>query len=62
MKTLVSYVPKPNKSVILISTEHHRPVFDVNSEQKKPEIIAFYNKTKGAVDTYDQMVKKYTCR
>ena len=62
MKALVSYVPKLNKSVILISSEHHRPVLDANSEQKKPEIIAFYNKTKGAVDTFDQMVEKYTCR
>ena len=62
MKTLVSYVPKPNRSVILVSTEHHRALIDRNSEQKKPEIIAYYNETKGAVDTFDQMVEKFSCR
>lgn len=42
--TLVSYVPKLNKSVILLSTEHHnKKLSDIDS---KPEIIEFYNSTK----------------
>ncbi|XP_077291811.1 uncharacterized protein LOC143915190 [Arctopsyche grandis] len=30
-------------------------------EEKKPEIIMFYNKTKGAVDTGDKMTSEYSC-
>ncbi len=60
-KTLVSYVPKKNKAVILISSEHHsNSVRD--DETKKPEIILFYNKTKGSVDAFDQKIEKFTCR
>lgn len=51
--TLVSYKPKSNKVVYLLSTTHDQPVINTNS--KKPEIIEFYNSTKGAVDTVDQM-------
>jgi len=60
-KTLVSYVPKPKKAVILISSEHHSNEVSDN-ESKKPEIILFYNRTKGSVDAFDQMTEKYTCR
>ena len=53
---IVSYVPKPRRSVILLSTQHHTK--DIVCEEKnKPEIILFYNQTKGAVDTVDWMVK-----
>ena len=45
-KTLVSYVPKFNKSVILISSEHHNKSFNLLNDNK-PEIIEFYNATKG---------------
>ena len=60
-KTLVSYVPKPNKAVVLISSEHISDAI-VESNDSKPEIIMFYNKTKGSVDAFDQMVEKYTSR
>ena len=43
--TLVSYVPKENKAVILVSTSHHTS--EINSITKKPEIIMDYNKFKG---------------
>ncbi len=56
-KTLVSYVPKPNKAVILISSEHHTDEID-ESNDSKTEIILFYNQTKGSVDAFDAMVKK----
>lgn len=58
-KTIVSYVPKKNKVVILLSTVHHVPVINENG---KPEIIMFYNKTKGGVDTLDNLVERFTCR
>ena len=63
---MVSYVPKRNKSVELLSTMHEK--FEISpSEQKKPEVILFYNETKGSVDTVDMMARQYsrkrdTCR
>jgi hypothetical protein len=45
-KTLVSYVPKPYKSVILISSEHYKIAVNPQNDFK-PDIIEFYNKTKG---------------
>lgn len=59
--TMVSYVPKKNRFVTLLSTYHTKKVIDVN-DKKKPEIIQFYNKTKGAVDTFDEMVGTYRCK
>ena len=43
-KTIVSYVPKVNKAVILLSTEHHNKT--LSNKDSKPEIIQFYNKNK----------------
>lgn len=58
--TLVSYVPKRNKTVILVSTFHVDKGIDPDSgEQKKPSVITFYNATKGGVDTADQMCATY---
>lgn len=59
--TLVSYVPKPKRSVILLSTEHHLDLCD-EKNNKKPEIIQFYNKTKGGVDCLDMMLGNYSCK
>lgn len=56
--TLVSYVPKKNKSVILLSTMHD--FAEIDDTTNKPEIILAYNKTKGAVDTVDQMCGAYS--
>lgn len=60
--TLVSYVPKKRKAVILLSSEHYDnkcagPEFDF-----KPDIILHYNNTKGGVDAVDWMIDKYTCQ
>ena len=41
--TMVSYVRKKGKAVVL-STMHHDKVVDENSRKKKPEVITFYNK------------------
>lgn len=54
----MSYVPKKNRSVIVLSTMHHDNFFDQNT--KKPEIIIFYNDaTKGGVDALDQKCAIY---
>jgi hypothetical protein len=56
--TLVSYVPKKNKSVVFLSSLHHDSAICSNSG--KPEIIEFYSKTKGTVDMLDQMCERYS--
>ncbi|XP_035230233.1 uncharacterized protein LOC118202186 [Stegodyphus dumicola] len=53
--TLTSYVPKKNKSVLVLSSMHEDNQIDLLSkEQLKPE-ITFYNSTKGGVDTVDEL-------
>ncbi|KAL7877378.1 hypothetical protein SRHO_G00040280 [Serrasalmus rhombeus] len=60
--TMISYIRKKGKAVLLLSTMHHSKMVDENSQKKKPEAILFYNQTKGGVDTIDQMVGNYTCK
>lgn len=57
--TLMSHVPKQNKSVILLSTMHTRPTINANG---KAEINVYYNSTKGGVDVLDQMCHTYSCQ
>lgn len=58
--TLVSYVPKKGKTVILVSTLHNDKSIDPDTgNQMKPSIITFYNETKGGVDTADKMCASY---
>ena len=59
--TVVNYIPKKNKNVVLISTLHHDNEVS-NRNDKKPQIILDYNSTKGAVDTLDQVTSTYTCK
>lgn len=56
--TLVSYVPKKGKNVLLLSSLHHDDTIE-NGEKKLPEIIDFYNMTKGGVDVVDQLSSNY---
>ncbi|UYV83181.1 hypothetical protein LAZ67_23000083 [Cordylochernes scorpioides] len=59
--TLVSYVPKKSKAVLLLSTMHSNPTIDEESGfQLKPEIVTFYNLTKGGVDMVNQMCGTYS--
>lgn len=59
--TIVNYIPKRNKNVILMSTMHNIKEIS-NRPDKKPQMILDYNATKGAVDTLDQLVGTYTVR
>ena len=58
--TLVSYIPKSKskkKNVVLISSMHQdKKIDEATSGDKKPEIISFYNSTKGGVDVVDIMM------
>src|SRR5215470_15414339 len=60
--TLVSYMPSTTKSkknlVYLTSSMHF---ISTLSEDGKPEIIKYYNSTKGGVDAFDQMCSQYSC-
>jgi hypothetical protein len=58
--TMVSYVPKKNKAVIMLSTLHKDATIDPNVAQK-PKIITDYNHGKCGVDTLDQLVRTYSC-
>ncbi|XP_056869731.1 piggyBac transposable element-derived protein 4-like [Takifugu flavidus] len=60
--TMVSYVPKKGKSVVLLSTMHDDKAVDESNHKKKPDVILFYNQKKGGVDIMDQMVSTYTCK
>ncbi|KAJ8709358.1 hypothetical protein PYW07_009184 [Mythimna separata] len=51
-KTLCSYVPKKNRAVMLVSSMHHSDQID--EKTNKPEIIMYYNLTKGGVDEADK--------
>lgn len=58
--TLVSYVPKKNRAVILLSSMHHDTA--IEGEMKKPEIINHYNSHKGGVDNLDHLVGIYSVK
>lgn len=59
--TMASYVPKKNKAVVLLSSYHHSANIE-DTEQKKPEIIDFYNNTKYAVDILDKVLSDNDCK
>lgn len=61
-KTLVSYVPRKGKNVILLSSMHFDDEIDPDTgDSFKPSIITFYNKTKGGVDIVDGLSANYNC-
>ncbi|XP_072398098.1 uncharacterized protein [Diabrotica undecimpunctata] len=57
---LLSYVPKKNKNVLMLSTFLDDNTIDEETgENFKPQVILFYKTTKGAVDIVDQMKCNY---
>lgn len=56
--TIVSYVPKKMKAVVLLSSMHHSAYNDTTND--KPEIVSFYNATKSGVDTMDMKCSNYS--
>lgn len=58
--TIVSYCPKKNKTVVLLSSMHHDDEIDeATGEKNKPVIVTDYNRTKIGVDIVDQLCQKY---
>ena len=61
--TMASYVPKKNKAVIMLSTEHYTAeVSNDPDDKEKPKMILEYNRSKCGVDIVDKKVKEYTVR
>nr|CAH7747701.1 unnamed protein product [Callosobruchus chinensis] len=59
--TLLSYLPRKRKNVLAISSMHYDGRIDQDTEdKKKPEMITFYNATKGGIDSADQKMAQYT--
>lgn len=56
---LVSYIPKRNKNVLLLSSSHSG---EETVQNNKPALILDYNQGKGGVDQLDQNVDEFTCR
>ena len=56
---MASYCSKYNKVVLMASSMHDDKVAE--EEPHEPDIILYYNETKGGVDTVDQMVRNYSC-
>lgn len=57
--TLVSQVPKKEESC---NSSENSDKVATEQHQYKPDIILHYNSTKGAVDTMDKMVNKYSVK
>lgn len=53
--TLVSYVPKRGKNVLLLSTKHREAEVS-EGRHRKPQIILDYNRCKGGVDNLDKVI------
>ncbi|XP_008423828.1 piggyBac transposable element-derived protein 4-like [Poecilia reticulata] len=59
--TLVSYCPKRNKNVLVMSTMH-KDASLTTREDMKPQMILDYNSTKGGVDNLDKVTAAYSCQ
>ncbi|KAK6320045.1 hypothetical protein J4Q44_G00091520 [Coregonus suidteri] len=59
--TVVSYCPKKNKNVLVMSTMHKDASLSAR-EDIKPQIILDYNSTKGGVDNLDKVTATYSCQ
>ena len=57
---MVSYVPRKNKAVVLLSSQHCEESAST-LDHAKPNIILDYNNTKGTVDSADKMLKEFSC-
>lgn len=61
---LVSYVveKKKGKKNVLVLTSMHKDVSVTQDQRLKPNVISFYDHTKGGVDVMDQIAGVYTTR
>ncbi|XP_043203140.1 uncharacterized protein LOC122371107 [Amphibalanus amphitrite] len=57
---LVSYCPKAKKVVLVASSQHRLPLVD--QVTGKPEVVLYYNSTKGGIDVCDAVIEATTCQ
>ena len=57
---LVSYTPKKNKCVLLLTTVHNVDAVDATPVAKKQEIITFYNMTKDEINVVEEIAAAYS--
>ena len=63
--TLVSYMAKKNKNIMLMSTLHTEAPDNVvagHRKERKLAIVLDYNSNKGGVDNLDKVIGTYSCR
>lgn len=60
-RMILSFVPRPRKIVIILSTAHLEDD-EIDEETGKPRLILQYNRTKGGVDTMNQIIRTRTCK
>ena len=56
---LLSYVPKRNKNVLMMSSSHSS--ISITDCHKKPTVITDYNQHKGGADTLDENCEEFSC-
>ncbi|KAJ8015799.1 hypothetical protein DPEC_G00000030 [Dallia pectoralis] len=59
--TLVSYLARRNRNVLLLSTLHADARLNDRAD-RKPALILDYNRNKGGVDNLDKVIGTYSCR
>ena len=59
---LLSYVPKKNKNVLMMSSFHQKPEIHIDREDKKSQIVLDYNSGKGGVDIMDSRIEDFTTK
>ena len=57
---LASFCPKPRKIVLVASSQHRQSLVD--SVTGKPEVVLYYNATKGGIDVCDAIIESTTCQ
>ncbi|XP_068164099.1 piggyBac transposable element-derived protein 4-like isoform X2 [Antennarius striatus] len=60
-KTVVSYIPKKKKNLLLLSTRHWELEVQ-QSVKNRPQIVVDYNRCKGAAEHLERACGTYTCR
>jgi hypothetical protein len=56
----LTYVPRKNNMVVVLSSQHHDKSCMRESQAFKPAIITHYSATKGGVDVVDKLAREYT--
>ena len=60
--TMVTHQSKKANNVTLLSSMHAEPEIDESTRKMKPEIVTYYNNTKGGVDAVDYMAHQFSTK